>query len=79
MKAEVSSRWILEEHALLANIQRQTRTGFRILEVGNRKVGGIFPAMARLVKSTQADPSLEEAFVQAVNRQNISLFPVIWF
>ena len=68
VKAEVSSRWILEEHALLANIQRQTRIGFRLLEVGNRKVGGIFPAMARLVKSTQADPSLEEAFVLAVTR-----------
>ena len=68
VKAEVSSKWILVEHALLANIQRQTRTGFRILEVGNGKVGGIFPAMARLVKSTQADSSLEEAFVQAVTR-----------
>jgi len=32
------------------------------------EVGGIFPAMARLVKSTQADPSLEEAFVLAVTR-----------
>ena len=71
MKAEVSSKWILVEHALLANIQRQTRTGFRILELGNGKVGGIFPAMARLVKSTQADPSLEEAFVQAVARQDV--------
>ena len=35
--------------------------------------------MARLVKSTQADPSLEEAFVQAVTRQDVSLFSVIWF
>ena len=68
VKAEVSSKWILEEHALLENIQRQTRTGFKILEVGNGKVGGLFPAMARLVKSTQADPSLEEAFVLAVTR-----------
>ena len=34
--------------------------------------------MARLVKSTQSDPSLEEAFVQAVTRQDVALFPVIW-
>merc|ERR1712156_715409 len=32
------------------------------------EVGGISPAMARLVKNTQGDPSLEEAFVQAVTR-----------
>ena len=32
------------------------------------QVGGIFPAMARLAKSTEPDPSLEEGFVQAVSR-----------
>ena len=34
------------------------------------QVGGFFPAMARLAKSTEPDPSLEEGFTQAVTRQN---------
>ena len=34
------------------------------------QVGGFFPAMARLAKSTEPDPSLEEGFIQAVIRQN---------
>ena len=32
------------------------------------QVGGFFPAMARLAKSTEPDPSLEEGFNQAVTR-----------
>jgi len=32
------------------------------------EVGGFFPAMARLAKSTESDPSLEEGFNQAVTR-----------
>ena len=32
------------------------------------QVGGLFPAMARLAKSTESDPSLEEGFNQAVTR-----------
>ena len=32
------------------------------------QVGGIFLAMARLAKSTEPDPSLEEGFVKAVSR-----------
>ena len=35
------------------------------------QVGGFFPAMARLAKSSgEPDPNLEEGFVQAVTRQN---------
>ena len=34
------------------------------------QVGGFFPAMVRFTKSTEPDPSLEEAFNQAVTRQN---------
>ena len=34
------------------------------------QVGGFFPAMAKLAKSTEPDPSLEEGFNQAVMRQN---------